>query len=291
MVGIITVNYFSETHTRTFIKSISNYADVLIVIVDNSNSLGTLNNATIIRPKINIGLSRAWKLGFNHIKNEVNTIIFANNDAVLSENFIDYCKNLDKSRRIIFGPKILDLFGNIWSAGGAFEKPFYNVRHQNSEPFSNQEELNVQHLSGCIWAIPKASFSDFDELVVDNFFFRGEEWYLNLIADRKGIDRILVNHPCVHDENGSHKRFSLKYLYFLYRAKWVFYKLSFSKTKGLLLNYSYIAYQVLYGIPRFSKKSDDNYFQILLILMKAYRLRNQKIIKEDEFSDSIPKLF
>lgn len=288
MLGVITVNYYSEEHTEKFVDSISDHENIEIVIIDNSNSLTPIKNTTIIKPETNIGLSRAWKLGFNYIKNKVDVIIFSNNDAVLSTEFINYCKNIDTKKRIIFGPKIMDLKGNVWSAGGNFQKPFYNVKHSKVSKQPEQIEIKVEHLSGCIWAIPKKTFSNFNDLIVDNFFFRGEEWFMNLIAERMGIQRKLINYSCFHDENGSHERFSLKYLYFLYRAKWVFYNLSFGKTKGATLNYIYIIYQIIIGIPKFTKKSDSSYYEILNALINSHKLRNKKIITEDEFVNNLP---
>lgn len=290
MLGIVTVNFFSDHHTLNFLDSISKFDEIKIVIIDNSdtlNSFSSKENVEIIKPKQNLGLSRAWRLGFKHLEKKTNTIIFSNNDVVLSAEFICYCKEIDVDKNVIYGPKIIDLNGKIWSAGGKFKKPFYNVKHNSKNIETNKLETVVEHISGCIWVLPKRVFSKFYEIIPDNFFFRGEEWYFNLISERLGIKKILVNQFCIHDENGSHHRFSSKYLYFLFRAKWVFYSLAFSKNKAILLNYSYILFQLFFGIPRFARSSESNYFQILIQLLKAFKLRKKLLISEDEFSNSL----
>lgn len=291
MLSIVTVNFYSDHHTLNFIDSIIKFKKIKIVVIDNSDTLNLFppkENVEIIKPKQNLGLSRAWRLGFQLLKNRANTIIFSNNDAVLSAEFINYCKEIDVNKNCIYGPKIVDINGKTWSAGGKFNKPFYNVKHNSNSIDINNLETVVEHISGCIWVLPKKVFSKFHEIIPENFFFRGEEWYFNLISERIGIKKILVSHICIHDENGSHNRFSSKYLYFLFRAKWVFYTLAFNKHKAILLNYTYILFQLFIGIPRFARSSESNYFQIVLQLIKAFKLRKNLIIKEDEFSNSLP---
>lgn len=291
MLGIVTVNFYSDHHTSKFIDSIIKFRKIKLVVIDNSDTLNLFppkEIVEIIKPKQNLGLSRAWRLGFQHLKNKTETIIFSNNDAVLSAEFINYCKEIDVNRNFIYGPKIVDINGEVWSAGGKFNKPFYNVKHNTRDIDENNIETFVEHISGCIWVLPKKVFSKFHEIIPENFFFRGEEWYFNLISERIGIKKILVNHICIHDENGSHNRFSSKYLYFLFRAKWVFYNLAFNKNKALLLNYTYIFYQLFIGILKFTRNSESNYFQIVLQLKNAYKQRKNLVIKEDEFSNSLP---
>lgn len=290
MLGIVTVNYNSDHHTLNFVERLVSISDIKVVVVDNSNTLDISDlpaNVEVIANEKNTGLSRAWIQAFAVLRAKADAIIFSNNDAVLGSGFIEYCKGISCDDNCIYGPVIKDLSGNIWSAGGGFSTPFYNVVHSTTVPNFINDIAEVRHLSGCIFCIPRGVFNVFDELIVTNFFFRGEEWYFNLVAERLSIKRKLLVHECVHDENGSHSRFSAKYLYFLFRAKFTFYRLAFPGFRGHLFSIIYLMFQIFIGVNRFSKKSESNTVDLYKGLLRAYTRLNDLIIEENEYSDNL----
>lgn len=291
MLGIITVNYHSEVHTNEFLKRLEGLPELKVVIVDNSGSF-VLNevsvNCVVLANDSNIGLSRAWIQAFKLLMKETDAVIFANNDAVLSRDYLEFCQRLNFRDYSLYGPIIKNNHGDIWSAGGKFQLPFYNVSHNTTDVvMGGAEMIQVDHLSGCIFCVPSGLYEVLEEMIPPNFFFRGEEWYLNLQAERLGIKRYLLNIDCVHDENGSHSRFSKKYLYFLFRAKFTFYRLGFPGVKGVCLSLVYLFFQLSYGIVRFAKKSEASYASLAINLLKAFLKLNTLTINENEFSGSI----
>lgn len=282
LVGII--NYFSEDHTYKCIKSFrSEFGDNCLVYVINNGGEFDPKYADIYEEKPNIGIARSWLLFLEEAKG-FDFAIFPNNDALVTSGFQRNLFKIDPLELRIYGPVIRRPGGEVWSAGGKLTPFFRNVKHNDQELKSNM--LLTEHVSGCCPIFPKSTFGILNELISYKFFFRGEEWYLAFKASERQIPMYIIRDlEIIHEENGSHDRFSMSHVYYAIRAKLMYYRLSSTHLSlSLIKTVIYTLYLGTGGALFYLSRSNLNIWQYLCVTVKAL-VHNFKfdIIEENQY--------
>lgn len=289
-IKFVIANYFSDKHTLELVKQIESIEKfdntVNLNIYDNSRTLNDnfdLGEIKYYLPNRNLGLGPIWKLGWNEaIKDCDDFLILSNNDITLPQDFFRKIKAISSSDNSIYGPVILNPSGQVWSAGGSISPFLGRIRHNNKllDVDLKNTQKKVEHLSGCFLIIPRAVLLN-SRLVSSDFFFRGEEWYLNWQAGKRKIKRIVLTGLNVtHIENSSHDRFSLEHIYYAVRAKMLYGK----KTTGnnfFLWGKIYFLYLFFYNAFFYNRNSNSSIIDVYRVIFSAYNKGlSSKVIRE-----------
>ncbi|WP_192459590.1 glycosyltransferase family 2 protein [Musicola keenii] len=257
---ISTANYFSDQDTYDFLARLSDFSEQKTIhefsvqLFDNSASMVNLNesdygnlNLSIVKPKRNIGLGPTWKISLSTMNKckDYDALILVNNDTEFCDGFFDEILfAVNKNDNSIYGPYIMLEDETPWSSGGHFGLLPWIVKHHAQKRDKYDERIiETEHVSGCCLIIPrKVILKNYHAFSgVSDFFFRGEEWFLNKKLADSGVNRFLLRDAIlIHKENGSHKRFSPEHIYWAIRAKMLFIK----KLNGIQYFLSFLTYSV-----------------------------------------------
>lgn len=231
-------NYHSERETRALvgdilqIKRLGTDFEIELKIVDNSMSLSKgfegeyeSLDVKVITPRRNLGLGPVWQLAINSCAKQKNSaLVLCNNDIrVRPDDLSDIVSSARCRPGCILSPVIRNPDESVWSAGGAFSPVPWRIKHYKARPkLGDSKLLPMQHLSGCFLMITPGALTKIEarNCHVSDFFFRGEEWYLNRYCENLEVPRFLITSASIyHSENSSHERFSPEHVYFAIRAK------------------------------------------------------------------------
>jgi len=297
---ISTANYNSEEYTKEFLASINNFAmenkkhKYTVQVFDNSATIGNVAtyeyiDAHIIKPKRNIGLAPSWKISINTAKeNDFDVLVLVNNDTIFSDNFFDIVSSaVENDPSSAYGPFITLENHSPWSTGGNFGFLPWIVKHEaNSRGSYVHAIFETKHLSGCCIILPVQLLRDNENIYkgLSDFFFRGEEWFINKKLEMEGVNRyILRDSTLIHKENGSHSRFSEAHIYWAVRAKMLFIK----KLNGFehflsLLTYSIHLFSK--GLLFYKKNSSFSLNMTFCTILRAFCHGLKKsVIREFDF--------
>jgi len=130
-IGLITINYYSESLVKNFIKYLilQTYRNWILIIVDNGKSDNSLedfiklikdNRIIIINSDINLGYSRANNLAYSYVieKNLINSddiLCFSNSDIILNDRNVleKLVNNMNNLQCDFIGPKIINNDGGM----------------------------------------------------------------------------------------------------------------------------------------------------------------------------------
>ncbi|WP_028886461.1 glycosyltransferase family 2 protein [Teredinibacter turnerae] len=252
-IALFTVNYFSESDTLEFVAGLKDIfipgdLDVSVHVFDNgsknaaefSAQLGDLG-AEYSSLGDNVGLAPAWNALYKAHSCKLSDndfLIFCNNDIKISTDFFTHFKSiaeLTAKDEYLFGPVIYkdNAVGSVWSSGGDFRFYGVSVRHSN-RVVDSTKAYPVGHVSACFLITTKKVFEKVGGWGGE-FFFRGEEWDINLRAKKMGVKRAIFPFlKITHKINGSHSQYSGKYFYFTVAAKIIYWKKHFRSIQLML---------------------------------------------------------
>ena len=299
---ISTANYNSEKDTLELIENLEghliNNKDITLslMIFDNSRTLTLPEydiksnlDINVIKPRRNIGLAPTWKVSMSYmLKSDYDCLILVNNDTEFNETFFSILsKAIREDPTNAYGAFITLPDGTPWSTGGQFGKLPWIIDHEaKSRECYPESFYQTEHLSGCCIILPKAtiveSYTNLSGL--SDFFFRGEEWFLNRRLKELGIKKVILRDAIlVHKENGSHTRFSKAHIYWAIRAKMLYIK----KLKGATYFFSlltYILHSFSKGMLFYKLHSDLHYIPLLKVISLAIKHGLKKsVIRERDF--------
>ncbi|MDV7106002.1 hypothetical protein R3X26_16465 [Vibrio sp. TH_r3] len=291
---ISTANYNSNEDTSLLFEQIykkakfENEFNFELLIFDNSNSLDEngffqehdLENLSIkiLKPNRNIGLAPTWKLSFNSFLNDskYDVLILTNNDVIFTENFFENLESeISLNDGVVFGPSIYNPDNTPWSLGGSFGSLPWIVNHHNSldifESSPDNTQVKTEHLSGCCMFFTRKSINHSIISGLSDFFFRGEEWFLNKRLSEHNIEkRLLKNVRLIHNENGSHDRFSSAHIYWAVRAKMLYIK-KMNMKNYIVSIVTYPLHSLSKGLFFYYKNSDESLFDVFKTIIRALK--------------------
>lgn len=276
---ISTANYYSNKDTIDLLKNLNeiNGNDPLlelhVQVFDNSSSLVIDEEFTnikysIIKPRFNLGLAPTWKISIGFAqKNDYDAVVLVNNDTEFSNDFFDVVEENIKTDPIsIYSPYIQLQDLSPWSTGGDFGLFPWIVKHYAyPKEIIKTARMETEHVSGCCIVLPKGVIQLADKKLkgLSDFFFRGEEWFLNLTFSQLKIKKIILRDAVLtHKENGSHSRFSQQHIYWAIRAKCLFIK----KLRGINKSLSLLTYFIhifTKGLMFYKSRSELSYTVIV----------------------------
>lgn len=284
---ISTANYYSNNDTIELLENLNKIAvkndslDLHVQVFDNSLSLESIDefdqiNLSIIKPRYNLGLAPTWRISIGYAtKNDYDALILVNNDTEFSEDFFDVItENIRIDPFSIYSPYIQLLDLSPWSTGGDFGLfPWIIKHHAYPVDEIKQTRMETSHVSGCCIILPKPiiQLADKNLMGLSDFFFRGEEWFFNLIFSQLKIKKfILKNAVLTHKENGSHSRFSKQHIYWAIRAKWLFIK-KLNGCKRTTSKMTYLAHVFTKGLFFYKKNSNLSYLDVIKEIFAALK--------------------
>lgn len=291
---ISTANYKSEKDTFDLIDNIKYHAgkqadsSFSVLVFDNSNSILELDDdksidINLIKPSRNLGLAPTWKLSMSSLVNsDFDCLILVNNDTEFSEDFFEILTDaIKKDASNAYGPFITLEDGTPWSTGGKFGKLPWIINHEAKDHCTYPVDIYpTEHLSGCCIILPRKVVLDNLSLLVglSDFFFRGEEWFLNKRLAELNVPRYILRDAfLVHKENGSHSRFSKAHIYWAIRAKMLYIK----KLTGfdyVLSLVTYILHVYTKGLYFYKSSSSLGYLSVLNIVTSSVRDGLRKLV-------------
>lgn len=297
-VLISTANYNSENDTLELIKNLENHDDLIssninisLLIFDNSRTFvdaytKSALNINIVKPRRNIGLAPTWKISMSYmLKSDYDCLILVNNDTEFNKGFFkELLKAINNDSSSAYGAFIVLPDGTPWSTGGRFGRLPWVVNHEaKCNENYDRSVYSTEHLSGCCIILPREVIENsYNKLLgLSDFFFRGEEWFINRRFEEIGVKRFILRDAIlIHKENGSHARFSKAHIYWAIRAKMLYVKklAGISHYVSLL---TYIVHSFSKGALFYKSHSDLSYTDLSKTILLAINdgLR-KKVIRE-----------
>lgn len=216
-VGIIVVNYNSESFVREFAESLRNvdFPNFRVIIVDNASTDGSpdilrefLPDAVFIPLHENTGTAGGNNIGFRYCaKHEHDFALALNNDTVLTPDFLSKLVDAADERTIVV-PKILYHYDRslISTHAGGFDWRFGRFRdtyHGRPDGPATGRPRDLETASFCCALIPVAAFRDVG-MLDERFFMYYEEtdWLRRALAKGYRL-RYVPGAVVYHMESGS----------------------------------------------------------------------------------------
>ena len=285
-IRFVTINYRSTDSTTRLVAQLAGFErvyDIKTVVYDNSGEYQKGQNEEVISLGKNVGIGPIWEKEILEVDDET-FLIICNNDIIIDKNFFERLAQNSNLKDKVIGPLILN-DGSVWSAGGSLSNLLpWRIKH-SSKILSN-EFYSTGHVSGCCIVVCRISESKRKKIAASlgAYFFRGEEWQLNLNCDKALVERAIDPSMILeHSENGSHDRFSLQHIYFALRAKFLFIDLNCNVFQRL----SYIIHLATFGISFYHKNSKCSYRDVVGVSLKAFfDDLSYSEVDEDHWDDS-----
>ncbi len=237
MIYIFIINYRTENIIIEAIRSIKeDYIACKIVVLDNSpennlckNEIFKKNDIDVIESSVNLGFSR----GCNYLNEYVTSkygsfeyFLLMNPDAkFIKKNSIKILLDelkIDK-RNAVISPKIYDLSGNIWFAGGTINyKSFIinNIAKQNGLKWHTYE---AEIFNGCIALFNKNIFDKLNGFDPDVFMYF-DEAFLTYKIKQQGYQVLYTNKTSArHNVSSSVKGISYIKTYYMNRNRFFYF--------------------------------------------------------------------
>lgn len=281
----VIINFYSTESTQCLVGELiegsrKNQREIEVCVYDNSGEYASCYGEEVVKSRGNVGIGPIWYEELSRLPN-ADYIVFANNDIHVSDDMFD-TMDWGLKHSDIITPKIVLPSGKVWSCGGAFSKYLiWKITHFNV--LKSDRPYASEHASGCFLVIKvDEHIFSIAKKNLNRYFFRGEEWQINLNLLNHGIGKAVVPEmEIIHEENGSHDRFSAQHIYYAVRAKMLFIVINSGKRSFDML--SYLAYLSLVGVLKYSAQSKLDLFSVYKVVYKAinHGLIKSKIVESD----------